>query len=124
MENFEFIDVEGYSFFCGLPKNEQILCLYDYWISDPADSSGITLSELVDNSIQTNTNANILFTNDLLIINSNYQKHIKTAIRIFFETGMILQKITLDKELRAMVKRQKYCNMYEIVGSHNPMSMN
>jgi hypothetical protein len=50
---------------------------------------------------------------------------VKTASRIFFETGMILQRIPLrDIDLRRTVKRQRYCNMYEIVGTHTPLMRN
>ena len=123
-----FINDKDYDFFKSLPDDEKILCLFDIWYSgEPVeiyDSTEDDIQSMINSSIQSEDTANVLITNDILVINSNDSKVLSEAVSNFFKVGLILERLFISEAGLLTYKRQKYCRIYSIIGPSLPIIYN
>lgn len=117
-----FIDSTDFTFFQELPDSEKILCLFDIMLSEPIELESI--SDIIDSSINTAAHANIVITNDLIIINSDEYKLIKSAANHLMSSGYVLERVLLADAGVDVFKRQKFCLVYSIIGTTTPICYN
>jgi|LakMenE01Jun11ns_1017448.scaffolds.fasta_scaffold9340443_1 hypothetical protein len=117
-----FIDGSDFTFFQELPDSEKILCLFDIMLSEPIETESI--SDIIDSSINTTAHANIVITNDLIIINSDEYKLIKSAANHLMSSGYVLERLLLGDAGVDVFKRQKFCLVYSIIGTSMPICYN
>ena len=117
-----FIDSTDFTFFQELPDSEKILCLFDIMLSEPIELESI--SDIIDSSINTAAHANIVITNDLIIINSDEYKLIKSAANHLMSSGYVLERVLLADAGVDVFKRQKFCLVYSIIGTTMPICYN
>ena len=122
-EDLIFLTEKDYEFFCLLPEDEKILCLFDL-IINPLEENEDSIKDIVDMSIKDINTANVVVTPNMLIINANSYGLVKMAAQKFFESGLIMNRQILTDSGKEVFQRQKYCNVYEIVGSAYPILMN
>lgn len=117
-----FINSTDFTFFQELPDSEKILCLFDIMLSEPIELESI--SDIIDSSINTAAHANIVITNDLIIINSDEYKLIKSAANHLMSSGYVLERVLLADAGVDVFKRQKFCLVYSIIGTTTPICYN
>ena len=117
-----FINSTDFTFFQELPDSEKILCLFDIMLSEPIELESI--SDIIDSSINTAAHANIVITNDLIIINSDEYKLIKSAANHLMSSGYVLERVLLADAGVDVFKRQKFCLVYSIIGTTMPICYN
>lgn len=110
-----FVSAEEFNFFLTVPSDEKILCLYDLMFD--TDVPGPTIKEIIDASIQNPDAANVVISNDLIVINGDKYETLRIAARYFHEMGYVLDRLFLEPSAMQIYQRQKYCMVYEIVGT-------
>ena len=127
MENEEsmFIGSDDFKFYQTLHNDEKILCVFDVWVMQDGECNNIDgIKQIIDLSIQSMEMANVVMTNNLLIINAENYKLVRTAAELFFNDGFILERLMLTDSSYEVFRRQKYCNVYSILGVTEPVSLN
>jgi len=128
MESETIYICEGdYHFFRDLSDGDKILCLFDIWVMDDQDDENLNkenLMKIIDSSIKNVDNANVIVTNDIVIINADSYKLVRNAVRVLFEQGFLLERKILTDSGNDVFRRQKYCVVYSIIGIVNPIIRN
>jgi hypothetical protein len=142
------IDESDYEFFGSLPKDEKILFLYDL-ICEDFYGSGTTeqtpsvsvsfksdtfdnfikdfeskLYKIVANTIQSDSEANILFINDKVIINSESNDSLSDAVLDLMLDGYVLKEQQLSLNQLSIFHQQRYCKVFKILGTVGEISLN
>jgi hypothetical protein len=142
------IDESDYEFFGSLPKDEKILFMYDLICEDfygagSVDSEPIPavpfklgnfdtfikdfeskLYKIVAATIRSEFEANILFINDRIIINSESEDSLSDAILDLMLDGHILQEQQLTLHQMSIFHQQRYCKVFKILGTVGEISLN
>lgn len=146
--NDYIIDESDYEFFGSLPKDEKILFMYDLICEDfygpgsmeidkPATISfelgnfdtflkefEAKLYQIVAATIKSDTDANVLFINDRVIINSETEEGLSDAVLDLMLEGYMLQEQQLSLRQLSIFHQQRYCKVFKIIGAGNKISLN
>ena len=142
------IDESDYKFFGSLPKDEKILFMYDLICEDYYDVGSTDLNSMssisfkLDNfdtfikdfesklyqivaaTIRSDSEANILFINDRIIINSELENSLSDSILDLMLSGYLLQEQQLTLHQMSVFHQQRYCKVFKILGIGNKISLN
>jgi len=142
------IDESDYEFFGSLPKDEKILFLYDLICEDfyglgsleqvPSSVTSFKLGDfdtflkefesklyqIVKATIQSDSEANILFINDKVIINSESDNGLTDAVLDLMLDGYVLVEQQLSIKQLSIFHQQRYCKVFNIIGFVNTISLN
>lgn len=116
-----FVGGEDFKFFLSIPPDEKILCLYDLFFESPEMPS---INDIIDDSIRDEKTANVVVSNDTVVINAPSYKVARTAAEYFFMSGYVLERLFLDPGTMTTYQRQKYCLVYEIHGLIPALDLN
>jgi hypothetical protein len=142
------IDESDYEFFGSLPKDEKILFLYDLICEDfyglgsleqvPSSVTSLKLGDfdtflkefesklyqIVKATIQSDSEANILFINDKVIINSESDNGLTDAVLELIISGYVLIEQQLSIKQLSIFHQQRYCKVFNLIGFVDPISLN
>ena len=133
-----FINNEDYKFFEELPDDEQILFTYDliceeYYGNGSTDEEKSNLDienfqdfldALSDRIINTELDISIIQLNNYLIFNTEQKGLLQSTVLKYFQLGYILSRIDMSQKVTMLFHKQRYCEMYYIVGKTNKMILN
>ena len=132
MDPFDFfINNEDREFFDELPNDEQILFTYDL-ICEEYYGKGSTdeevkshldienfqdfLDTLSDKLVDTDSDISIVQLNNYLIFNTEQKGLIQDTVLEYFQLGYILSRVDMSQRVTMLFHKQRYCEMYYIVG--------
>ena len=142
------IDESDYEFFGSLPKDEKILFLYDLICEDFYGSGTMEqtpspvvsfklgdfdnflkefeskLYQIIESTIQSDSEANVLFINDKVIINSESNNSLSDAVLDLMLDGYVLSEQQLTMKQLSIFHQQRYCKVFEIIGVVDKISLN
>lgn len=128
-----FVSEEDFIFFQGLSDEEKILCTFDLWVYPTEENNGLNedgflnndaIKDIIDFSIQKEDKANVVIFDDSLVINANKYKDALEAVKTFFESGLIMERMSLTPDEVILFQRQKHCIVYYIMGNVTPINFN
>ena len=140
MDPFDFfINTEDREFFNELPNDEQILFTYDL-ICEEYYGKGSTdeevkshldienfqdfLDTLSDKLVDTDSDISIVQLNNYLIFNTEQKGLIRDTVLEYFQLGYILSHVDMSQRVTILFHKQRYCEMYYIVGKTNKIIPN
>jgi hypothetical protein len=140
MDPFDFfINNEDREFFDELPNDEQILFTYDL-ICEEYYGKGSTdeevkshldienfqdfLDTLSDKLVDNDSDISIVQLNNYLIFNTEQKGLIQDTVLEYFQLGYILSRIDMSQRVTMLFHKQRYCEMYYIVGKTNKIIPN
>jgi hypothetical protein len=140
MDPFDFfINNEDCKFFEELPSDEQILFTYDLVCEefygkgsiDEEEKSNLDienfqdfLDTLSDRLINTELDISIIQLNNYLVFNTEQKGLIQSTVLEYFQLGYILSRIDMSQKVTMLFHKQRYCEMYYIIGKTNKMILN
>jgi hypothetical protein len=146
--NEYIIDESDYEFFGSLPKDEKILFMYDLICEDFYGAGSVDteplplvsfklgnfdtflkdfeskLYQIVAATIRSDSEANILFINDRIIVNSESEDSLSDAVLDLMLDGYLLQEQQLTLHQMSIFHQQRYCKVFKILGTGNKISLN
>lgn len=146
--NEYIIDKSDYEFFDSLPKDEKIIFLYDLICEDFYGAGSIDIEStsqtntslkdfdsflkdfesklyrIVEATIRLGSDANILFINDRVVINSESEESLADAILDLMLEGFVLQEQQLNLYQLSIFHQQRYCKVLKIIGNIGKVSLN
>ena len=140
MDSFDFfINNEDWEFFEELPDDEQILFTYDL-ICEEFYGKGSTdeetkvhyqnenfedfLDTLSERLVDYKSDISIVQLNNYLIFNTEQKGLIHNTVLEYFQLGYILSHVNMSQKVTMLFHKQRYCEMYYIVGKTNNILYN
>jgi hypothetical protein len=134
-----FIDNEDWEFYQELPADEQILFTYDLICEEyygkgsldenekdqiEVDNFQSFLDDLSDRLINRAFEVSILQINNKLVFNSEDKKLLNSAVADYFDSGYILTRVDMSKQVTVLFHKMRYCEMYNIIGKTEKINYN
>lgn len=147
----DFVNIEAWEFYQNLFPDEKLMFMYDllcrysdeeffeYSEDDYKDTEVknvktqqlqepvppiLNFKEFISSTIRLENDVNIIFMNNLIIMNSNFEHFIWRAVKELFMNGFIFAEMQLNAEQEDTFKHLKYCKVYKHYGLINPVTNN